>query len=119
MSGKGDTRRPSRISEREMARRWARAFGGAKEMAKDGIKMKMHKIETRKRGITVRVLYGSIEELKKDEKSPFYVSSRLDCIECEDLWADNPVVKWPANWINRVRERRGILEKRKKGRSQK
>lgn len=29
MSGKGDKRRPSRIAEREMARRWARAFGGA------------------------------------------------------------------------------------------
>jgi hypothetical protein len=84
-----------------------------------GIKMKMHKIATRKRGITVRVLYGSIEELEKDEESPFYVSSRLDCIECKDLWADNPVVVWPANWINRVRERRGILEKGKKGRAQK
>jgi hypothetical protein len=28
VSGKGDTRRPSRIAEREMARRWARAFKG-------------------------------------------------------------------------------------------
>ena len=101
-------------SKKTKSKRWAQAFGGEK-----GIKMKMHKIATRKRGITVRVLYGSIEELKKDEKSPFYVSSRLDCIECKDLWADNPVVVWPANWINRVRERRGILEKRKKGRSQK
>jgi hypothetical protein len=36
MSGKGDTRRPSRIAEREMARRWARAFGGAKGKEKKG-----------------------------------------------------------------------------------
>jgi len=34
VSGKGDTRRPSRIAEREMARRWARAFGGAKGIKK-------------------------------------------------------------------------------------
>jgi hypothetical protein len=89
---------------------------GAERRAKKGIKMKMHKIATRKRGITVRMLYGSIEELEKDEEVPFLVTSRLDCIECKDLWAGNPVVVWPANWINRVRERRGILEKRKKGR---
>lgn len=35
-SGKGDKRRPSRIAEREMARRWARAFGGEKGKAKKG-----------------------------------------------------------------------------------